>query len=336
MLRLHIVIVYIFVALLMSIRPSLAQELTPNTIAWGKNNLIAIGYSDNADSTGRSGITKIFSRQQQEIRTLSPQAFRSLAWRPDVNQNHLAITGYIGIAYVVDASTGAVLQEIKPPNYANGIQVVWSPDGKYLGFLRSGSATVDGDVSVWDIDQRKMVYYEPTFTNTTLAWHPDSKLLAIGRYQNPSYPSSNDVSIVNIERGTVYDSLLMSTDNAPRSVLWDLTGSRIYVLGINGLEIWDGTSYQRLALHSELTGTQLDWLTEGQRLVISSRSHITIFHTDTEQVQFVIPKQAMFAIEAVTANPNSAELAYIRYSRSQSTQVVDKGKTAIILDLSNR
>lgn len=193
-----------------------------------------------------------------------------------------------------------------------------------------------GNVSVWDVDEGKLVYYESTFLNTTLGWQPDSKHLAIGRSLNPSYQSSDRIDLINVETGQQIASLAMSEENTPRSIVSDATAANIYVLGDKGLEVWDSKTYQRILLDQAIRGNKLIWLGGEKRLLISNGFRIFIFDVENKQLQEIVEDQRNFFIEDVAVNLNTDEIGYIKLDQTQPPAETDLQQAIVILSLENR
>jgi len=111
-------------------------------------------------------------------KTLDRYGRFSLTWSPDGKR--LASGCKDGTLHIWNMATGQILHTIPPPSH-DGRSVAWSPDGKWLAFA------LNRGVMLWNTESWKQLSFPAETRNPwtlrnpyTLAWSPDSKMLAAG------------------------------------------------------------------------------------------------------------------------------------------------------------
>jgi WD40 repeat protein len=176
-------------------------------------------------------------------------SINSIAWSPDSKQFAVGLNGSSMKGNAVDS--WVKLYEVGDWQNSNSLvhsrgvgTVAWSPDGTMIAFSSEAvNAGANFSVVIWDV--ANVAQHDPRTNDldmtrrviTTLAWSPDSKLVAVGS-------TNNDVYIQEVDTGTIIKTLKGHTMTV-ESVDWSPDGKYIASGSSDTtVRIWDAVSGQ--------------------------------------------------------------------------------------------
>jgi WD40 repeat protein len=231
-------------------------------------------------------------------------------------------TKAVPVTLECDVPVTATLELAKLSHNANVQFIQYSPDGTKV-------ATSDGtDIIIWDAFTTKAIRKIAPAVNSysgtvfSLAWHPDSNLLAVG--------GQNTVTVFNTSIGLSVVSA--SPSGTIQSIDWNADGSQ-FVIGLNAaVQIYDGSS-GGLVRRIELLGSTsiyypatVAWSKSSGKLATVLGDRVTTWDTTTgtELNHYVGTSALYYSPTTASWNSSGDTLAFLTTDGSIGIWVVEK------------
>ena len=190
-----------------------------------------------------------------------PSWVYKIGWSPD-GRMLVASGGESGIAIFWEVTLG--VERGKVEHGRRVLSNVWSPDGESVAFTCSGQATQVFDTTEFKV-RKSLGETQLTDTNYSVAWSPDSKLLAVA--------SNVGTKIWDADAGELKQSLEGPTTTAA----WSPDGKVLATAySGNAVQTWNTTDW-KLIKALPLGATALAWSTDGSKLSLMTGSTVTLW-----------------------------------------------------------
>ncbi len=189
--------------------------------------------------------------------------FRQISGASFGQPGRLTVAYRDGVVQTVDIVSGKPTSAPNPVGTA-GWQVVFSPDGRFVGGLGH-----DGSARVWPVDARAAVtpVLRHTASITFAAFSPDGRLFLTACADGTT--RAWDLATVGLPRLALWQGFL------PSEVRFTPDGTRVVAVGPNGVAAWDPRSGRAVAGPAGNKEILSAWLSEdGRRVVTGSRQGV--------------------------------------------------------------